>query len=78
MKTESSNSQAVITSLDDMPVVLSVCNIQKIMGISRKKAYELVNSEGFPHMKIGKRIAIPKSAFEQWLINSVENLGEQG
>lgn len=37
------------------------------MGISRPKAYELVNSEGFPIIRVGRRIRIPVSAFEHWL-----------
>lgn len=72
MKTET-NSQTVITSLDDLPVILNVSSIQRILGISRAKAYELVKSDGFPRVKIGKRIAVPKGAFEEWLHNRTES-----
>lgn len=61
-----------ITSLNDMPVILDVELIQQIMGISRTKAYKLVKSDGFPRIKIGKRIGIPKEAFEEWLHNRTE------
>lgn len=61
-----------ITSLNDMPVILDVDLIQQIMGISRTKAYKLVKSDGFPRIKIGKRIGIPKEAFEEWLHNRTE------
>lgn len=37
------------------------------MGISRPKAYELVNTEGFPIIRVGRRIRIPVSAFQHWL-----------
>lgn len=37
------------------------------MGISRPKAYELVNSDGFPVIRVGRRIRIPVSAFQRWL-----------
>lgn len=37
------------------------------MGISRPKAYELANSEGFPIVRVGRRIRIPVSAFQHWL-----------
>lgn len=73
MKTEQSKSQATVTSLDDMPVILNVSSIQRILGISRAKAYELVKSDGFPRVKIGKRIAVPKGAFEEWLHNRTES-----
>ncbi len=73
MKTEQSKSQATVTSLDDMPVILNVNLIQNILGISRAKAYDLVKTVGFPKIKIGKRIAIPKAEFEKWLQNKMEN-----
>ncbi len=33
---------------DDLPLVLDVADIQRIMGISRVSAYELVRTSGFP------------------------------
>ena len=42
----------------------------KHMGISRPKAYELANTEGFPAIRIGKRIVIPYQAFIDWLQES--------
>lgn len=63
------NKNNVITTLNDMPLILNVSDIEKIMGISRVKAYELVKTEGFPIIKVGRRITIPKPAFERWLNN---------
>ncbi len=77
MKTEQSKTQVIITSLDDMPVILNVNLIQNILGISRAKAYDLVKSDGFPKIKIGKRIAIPKAEFEKWLQSKMHNNGEK-
>lgn len=37
------------------------------MGISRPKAYELANSDGFPIIRVGRRIRIPVASFEKWL-----------
>lgn len=42
----------------------SVDEMAATMGISRPKAYELANSEGFPIIRVGRRIRIPVSAFE--------------
>lgn len=46
---------------------ISVPEMAKHMGISRPKAYELANSQGFPAIRIGKRIVIPYAAFADWL-----------
>lgn len=45
----------------------SVDEMAAAVGISRPKAYELANSEGFPIIRVGRRIRIPVAALEQWL-----------
>ena len=47
--------------------VLTVDDIRKYLGIGRNAAYALVMSEGFPVIRIGKTIRIPRDAFLQWL-----------
>ena len=37
------------------------------LGISRAGAYELVRTEGFPALKIGSRIVIPKDELQEWV-----------
>ena len=39
----------------------------QLLGVSRKTAYELANSEGFPIVAIGKRKLVPVKALEQWV-----------
>lgn len=53
--------------------VLNVKELAETMGISPPKAYELVNSEGFPHFKIGRRLLIPVAAFERWMETQAAN-----
>jgi excisionase family DNA binding protein len=52
---------------DDLPLMLSVPNIAKVLGISRAGAYELAHSREFPSMKVGSRIIIPKDKFLLWV-----------
>lgn len=47
--------------------VLDVEDIQEYLGISRSKAYQLVNSGQFHVVRIGRLIKIPRSIFEDWL-----------
>ena len=45
---------------DELPLMLNVVQVASVLGISRAGAYELVHSEGFPALKIGSRIVVPK------------------
>ena len=54
------------------PLMLNVKDIVEIFGISRDKAYDLVNSKGFPTVKIGKRIVVPKEHLLKWIKDQVE------
>lgn len=50
---------------------LSVTEIAETLGISRTTAYELVNREDFPSMRIGQRIIVPVDALDRWLERGV-------
>ena len=47
--------------------MLSVLEVGEVLGISRAVAYELVRSAGFPHIKIGNRIVVPRDKFIAWI-----------
>ena len=55
------------TNYDDMPLMLSVPDVVSVLGISRAGAYELVRSDGFPSLRIGSRIVVPKEKFIDWI-----------
>ena len=52
---------------DDLPRMLSVPDLAKVLGISRAGAYDLAHSKEFPSMKIGNRIIVPKDKFLLWI-----------
>ena len=52
---------------DDLPLVLDVADIQRIMGISRVGAYSLVHTPGFPAFRSGRLIKVSKKAFFDWM-----------
>ncbi|MBP3803907.1 MAG: helix-turn-helix domain-containing protein [Oribacterium sp.] len=43
--------------------------MQKVLGISRTTAYQLVHEEGFPAFRSGNRIKISKEALFKWMAN---------
>lgn len=50
---------------------LTTRQVQMSLGISKNKAYELVNSEGFPRLRLGRRIVVPAKQFERWIDEQV-------
>ena len=54
-------------SYDDLPLTLTVPEVGEVLGISRAKAYDLARSEGFPSMRIGTRILVPRDKLIRWI-----------
>ena len=61
-------------SYEELPLMLSVPEMAAALGISRAGAYELARSEGFPALRIGTRIVIPKDELREWIRR---NMGKQ-
>ncbi len=53
-------------------MMISVLQVAKVLGISRTRSYELVNEKGFPKIKIGTRIVVPKDEFKLWIQKQIE------
>lgn len=60
-------SKTKYTDYNDLPLMLSVPDVASVLGISRAGAYELVRSDGFPALRIGSRIVVPKGRFLDWI-----------
>ena len=64
----------IFKSYEELPLMLSVPAMAAALGISRAGAYELARSEGFPALRIGTRIVIPKDELREWIRR---NMGKQ-
>jgi excisionase family DNA binding protein len=49
------------------PELLNVKDIQAILQIGRRQTYELVHSNVFHCVRVGRRIKISKQSFLEWL-----------
>ena len=61
-------------SYEELPLMLSVPEMAAALGISRSGAYELARSEGFPALRIGNRIVIPKDKLQEWVDKQIEKI----
>ena len=57
---------------EDLPLTLTAPEVGEVLGISRASAYELVRSKGFPSIRIGTRIIVPKDKLIAWINEQVE------
>ena len=54
-------------SYDDLPLVLNAETVAKVLGVSISSAYELMHNPGFPILKVGSRLVVPKEKFITWV-----------
>jgi excisionase family DNA binding protein len=47
--------------------VISVDEAAEALGVSRNTAYEAIKKGQLPHIRVGRRIVVPKLAFERLL-----------
>lgn len=50
--------------------VLSVEELQDVLKIGRNTTLKLIKTDGFPTIKIGKRILVPVAGLDAWLIQN--------
>lgn len=48
-------------------LTITVEEMANVVGVSRPKAYELIHKEGFPAVRIGRRVVIPIDGLKRWL-----------
>lgn len=61
----------IYKSFEELPVILTVPQVAKVLSISRARAYELAHSRNFPAMLIGSRIVVPKDRLIAWVDQKV-------
>ena len=64
--------RSVIKSYEELPLLLNAKQLAELMGVSISTVYELMREEGFPTLKIGKRIVVPKEELRAWISEQVK------
>lgn len=52
---------------DELPLFLNAETVAKALGVSPSSGYELMHEKGFPALRIGSRIVVPKEKFIAWV-----------
>lgn len=59
--------ESIYKSYDELPLFLNAETVSKLLGISSSSGYELMHEKGFPVLKIGSRLVVPKEKFRKWV-----------
>lgn len=66
-KIDAKNLDNRITCLDEMPLFLTVKDVEKALGIGRNKAYTIFKRADFPAIEIDGQLRVCKDDFLEWL-----------
>ena len=59
--------ESTFTNYDQLPLFLNANTVAQTLGVSISSAYELMHEKGFPALRIGSRMVVPKEKFCQWV-----------
>lgn len=63
--------QSMYKSYDELPLFLNAETAAKLLGISISGMYELMHEKGFPVLKIGTRLVVPRDKLREWVEQNV-------
>ena len=55
-----------IRSYADLPLFLNAKLVAQVLDVSISTAYEVMHEPGFPTLRVGSRMVVPKEKFIQW------------
>lgn len=59
--------ESIYKHYDELPLFLNAETVAKALGVSPSSGYELMHEKGFPALRIGSRIVVPKEKFIAWV-----------
>ena len=68
--------KSVFTNYDELPLLLNTTQLADLLGVSHSSVYELIQEPGFPSLRIGKRIVVPKEELQKWITTHTKGVLE--
>ena len=69
---------ATVNDNGSTPLLLSVTAAARLPNIGRALAYQLVQENRLPHLRLGRRVLVARPALEAWIAREVAGPGEAG
>lgn len=54
-------------SYRELPLFLNAKMVAQVLGVSPSSGYELMHEPGFPVLKVGSRMVVPKEQLIRWV-----------
>ena len=64
--------ESVYKTYDDLPLFLNANLVAQVLGVSPSSGYELMHEPGFPVLRVGSRMVVPKEQFIRWVTEHTE------
>lgn len=71
---EGGSSALGITKTICVPEVMNAKQVADYLGISKQGAYNLMNSDSFPTLRVGKRLLVSSDRFLKWIDDHSDNV----
>lgn len=49
------------------PLLLTIPQVMKLLGLGRTTIYQLIDKEGFPVMRFGRAVRVSYASLQEWL-----------
>ena len=67
--------ESVYKTYGDLPLFLNANLVAQVLGVSPSSGYELMHEPGFPVLRVGSRMVVPKEQFIRWVTEHTEGGG---
>ncbi|WP_409968516.1 helix-turn-helix domain-containing protein [Bengtsoniella intestinalis] len=64
--------ESIYKTYEELPLFLNAKQVAQVLGVSPSTGYELMHETGFPVLKVGNRMVVPKEQFIAWVEANVE------
>ena len=66
-KNELNRENSPIVNAEDLPLVLTVAEVAKVLGVGKNTAYDFIRRGAIKSVRVGRQIRVSKSAFLEFL-----------
>jgi excisionase family DNA binding protein len=56
------------------PLLLTIPQVMKSLGLGRTKVYQLIDKEGFPVIRFGRAVRVSYTSLQEWLKQREERM----
>lgn len=64
--------ESTIKSYEELPLFLNAKAVANLLGISAASCYELMHEKGFPTLRVGCRIIVPRDKLIIWIEENID------